>query len=140
MPTLNKKKPKDAPPGYILRDAHKRKGYTRSNGIYVKPAMIPAAFTPDRGAPGKAPPSRRILPPVKNEHMLRNFGYSVYKSPSSRHVAINKAIKKYSILYVERHLTLILNYTPRNEPAHKTLAEDVKYIRSKKKPKKRKSK
>jgi len=128
---------KKPPSGYIIRDAHKRKAYIRRDGTRVKAALIPATYTPSRGVPGKAPPSRRILPPVENTRMLRNFGYSVYTSPSKRRAAINKAIKKYkSSLYVERHLTLIKNYTPKDEPAYKMLAEDVKYLQAKRSKKK----
>lgn len=124
-------KQKTCPKGFILRNAYQRKGYRRADGTYVKSAYIPAAYTPDRGAPGKAPLSRRVLPPVKNEYMLRNFGYSVYHTPKRRRIAIDKAVRKYkSSLYVERHLILIKNYTPHNEPAHKMLVEDVKYLRS----------
>jgi len=107
----------------------------------VKSTKVSVACTVDRGKPGKTPPSKRILPKIKNSGMLRKFGYKVSGTATSRHAAIDQAIKKYgSVVYVLNHLNLIKNYTPKNESWYPILVKDVNYLKqAHKKAKKKKT-
>lgn len=114
----------DCPKGYI-----KRSGYHRSHKkkkIYIKPTCVP-----DKGKPGKTPKHMKVLPPIKEQRLLRGYGYSTKNSASKRHASLDKGAKDKGTLYIQRHLTLIKNYTPKEEGHYKILNVDVEYLKSK---------
>jgi len=125
------------------RKAHPRKNYKRSDGTHVKHSYVdrtrvPSTCVPDKGAPGKTPSQKRVLPSVGKEKSLRRYGYSTKKSESKRHNALNKASEKYHPLDVLRRLNLIANYTAEPD-VEKVLRRDVRYMSKKYKQYKNKS-
>lgn len=82
--------------GKILRAA-----YRRSDGTYVK-----AACVPDKGAPGKTPASKRVLP----EPVAGDLG--VWKkdmAASKRHDSLRKVVERRGCRKVIGSLTLLRN-------------------------------
>lgn len=65
----------------------RRKGYTRSDGVRVKPTWIQNV-----GRPGKGP---RIFPPLRSGD-LKSFGYSTVSKlrASQRHSILSRASRK----------------------------------------------
>jgi len=88
--------------GHILR-----KGYTRKTGVRVA-----ATCVKDMGAPGKG---KDLIGPLKHGE-LSQFGYNTSKTVRSRHIALNKAVKKYGQLSVSRKLNALAVYTKRTSP------------------------
>lgn len=101
-------------PGKILRS-----GFTRKDGTFVKPACVP-----DKGAPGKTPASKRILPkPVPGE-----LGRWTKNIPaSSRHSALKKVVERRGCKKVIWSLTRLANLT--TDPPTKTKARsDARWL------------
>ena len=115
--------------GYILR-----KGYTRSSGSHVS-----AACTPDKGKPGKTPPSRQTLPAFKGDISLREFDYSTHASTQQRHVALKEAALEHGELTVLRHLNLARNYQA-DPQAKQVMGQDVNFLSKMYKSQRRQSK
>lgn len=103
------------PRGQIMREA-----FTRKNGT-----KVPATCVKDRGLAGKGP---KTLPKPKKSGMLTKYGYSLDKSATVRHSALNKAIAHDSYLEVLRHLNLIRNITATDSKNKQKLTDDLKYI------------
>ena len=127
--------------GYISRVAYNRKSHSRkahsrksrkgSKKIHVKGSRVSRSHvargcTPDKGAHGKTPKSRRSLPKLGTDIELGRYGYKLRLSDETRHKALRQASKDHGSLKVLRRLNLIANYTaePDNE---KILREDVQY-------------
>ncbi len=114
----------------------RRSSYTKKDGTRVASTCVP-----DKGKPGKTPKSQKILPPIKNNKYLRSSGYSTKKSKSERHKALDKVAAKSAknnstslqkgYAEVEKHLNLVRNYTPKGTKVHKTMSEDMKYLKMK---------
>jgi hypothetical protein len=103
-------------PGQIMR-----RGFTRSDGTYVKPGCVQ-----DQGAPGKTPASGRVLPQPK-AGMLK--GWKAADSAGKRHAALKKAVKAESCRSVINRLTLERNFTSRTSPTtSRTAAADAKWL------------
>lgn len=103
-------------PGKIMR-----KGFTRSDGTYVKPSCVK-----DQGAPGRTPASGRVLPAPK-AGMLK--GWKASDSAGKRHSALKKAVKAESCRSVINRLTLERNFTYRTSPkTAKTAKADAKWL------------
>ena len=127
-----------------IRKAHPRRSYKRSDSTrvkysYVDRTRVPSACVPDKGAPGKTPSHKKVLPSIGKEYSLRRYGYSTKKSESKRHEALNKASEKLHPLKVLRRLNLIANYTAESD-VEKVLRRDVRYMSKKYKQYKKKSK
>lgn len=80
-----------------------RRGYTKKDGTYVKPGCVP-----DKGAPGKTPAAKRILPkPVPGE-----LGRWTKAMPASeRHSALRKVVDRRGCAKVIWSLTRLANLT-----------------------------
>lgn len=115
----NKKGTRVARPGYI-----RRKGYTRSDGTKVR-----SAWVLDKGAPGKTPKRKQVLPKLK-ENGLKRFGYTLSNNQTSRQKAIRTAMKEEGKLPVLRRLVVIRSYHKRS-PYFSRLDKDVRYARGK---------
>lgn len=110
-------------------------GYIRRSGYY-RNSHVKSTCIPDKGNPGKTPKSRQVLPAIKDPGLLRGYGYSTKDATIKRHTSLDKGVKDKGILYIQRHLILIKNYTPKTEDHYSTLRSDVEYL-SKGKPKKK---
>ena len=86
----------------IHRKGHHRRGYTRSDGTYVKPCYVsPTTFkAKDRGAAGKG--IKKV--PIKRNNALTRYGYALNKPASQRHKSLNKAVKRYGAKRTWRRL------------------------------------
>lgn len=112
--------------GKIRRRAftQKRKGKT----IRVKSACIK-----DRGAVGRWQTVKRMLGigPLKKGH-LKGVGYDHTAKASTRHQAIDKAVKRYGKLSTLKKLNAIATYTKRTIPSRSnTYKTDMHYIQKK---------
>ena len=128
---------KKCPKGQIRRKSyskksHLRRSYRRKNGSrvkasYVDKAKVSSTCVPDKGAPGKTPLSRQVLPKLGKDVSLRRFGYDTDKSVRGRHEALDKASARHNPLKVIRHLNLARNYQA-DAKAKRVMGEDVKYM------------
>lgn len=110
-----------------IRRSYKKKDGTRVKASYVSRTQVPATCVPDKGAPGKTPPSRQVLPKFQKEISLRRHGYSVHKSATDRHKALDKATRKHDPLKILRHLNLARNYQA-DKDAKEVMEKDVRYM------------
>lgn len=83
-------------PGEILR-----KGYVTKHGVRVSPACVP-----DTGAPGKTPPSGRVLPEPKKGDLGK---WKKDLSTQKRHKALEKVVERRGCRDVIGSLTLLRN-------------------------------
>ncbi len=97
----------------------RRSGYMRSDGTYVKPACVP-----DKGAPGKTPASKRVLPKPKPGALGR---WSSKISDGRRHDALEAITDKRGCRKVIGSLTLLRNLSA--DPKVKIVAKgDAKWL------------
>lgn len=106
---------KECPKGKIMRI-----GYTRKNGTVIEPTCIK-----DMGKPGKGD---NILPKLKGDLHLGQYGYAVHKTAESRRQALRKASKDNDTLEVLRRLNLIRNYS-QNSRNKEIYNADVEYMK-----------
>ncbi len=78
-----------------------RRGYTRKDGTHVDPTCVP-----DKGAPGKTPASKRVLPKPKKGHLA---GWHADESAAKRRRALKKWVKKTNCRKTIGKLTLLRN-------------------------------
>lgn len=113
--------PKKCPANKVNRRSFTR---TLSDGkkVHVKRTCVP-----DKGAPGKTPKAKRILPKLDRKISLTKYGYSLSKTPRSRRASLARASSNHNPRKVLGRLNLIRNYTA--EPDNKEkLSEDVKWM------------
>lgn len=114
-------------PGTILRSGYVRKAYTRSDGVRVKRAVVPATRITDRGLPGKGP---KVIPTLK-KGVLGKYGYTSRKSAVKRHSALKRAESGESYKRVIDQLvavrTLNRNTNPRTA---KVFNSDIKWMQA----------
>ena len=115
------------------RKGHTRKAYTRSDGTrvkgsYVDKSKVPVTCVPDKGAPGKTPSSKKVLPKPGKDISLSRYGYSVHKSKSQRQAALKKAAQKTKPLKVLRRMNLLRNYQA-DAANKKAMSEDVEFMK-----------
>lgn len=104
-----------------------RVGYTTKRGTRVAPTCVV-----DRGAPGKTPDSKKILPqPKKGE--LAKYGYNTFESDQQRFASLKRAAADLGALSTRRHLQLIRNRTAKDEKSKHVLEvydKDLAYLKS----------
>jgi hypothetical protein len=98
----------------------RRKGYTRSDGVRVKPTWIQNV-----GRPGKGP---RIFPRLKSGD-LKSFGYSnVSKLPvSRRHSILSRASRKIDPLKLF-HKLLAISILTKRLPVSKKFKSNAEWV------------
>ena len=89
--------------GHIMR-----RGYTRRDGTYVKPACIV-----DRGNVGKGP---ALIGPLR-KGTLSQFGYSADASQAQRRHSLSMAIDEYGTTVVIRKLNAVCILNKNTNPA-----------------------
>lgn len=82
--------------GKILRAA-----FVRSDGVYVAPSCVP-----DKGAPGKTPAGKRVLPKPEPGSLGK---WSKWMLPSDRHAELKKTVSRRGCREVIGSLTLLRN-------------------------------
>ncbi len=107
-----------------------RRSYTRKNGVQVRTARVTNTCISDRGGTGKWNNTHNEpgIGELKKGRLTK-FGYSSKHAESTRHVAINKAIRAYGELAVYRMLNAIYVYTKNTSPAQaKIYKEDRDWV------------
>jgi hypothetical protein len=99
-----------------------RSEYTRSSGKSVR-----AVCVKNKGAPGKTPTSKKVLPKLKHG-LLTEYGYHLNEKSTKRQSAIRKAMRVEGNLPVYRRLVVLKTYR-KNEPGltYNRISSDVKY-------------
>ena len=108
------------PPGMIRRSA-----YTKKNKVRVKSGCIK-----DRGAKGRWQTEKRStgIGPLKSGDLI-SLGYRANDPAPLRHVAVDKAVRKYGRNSTIRKLNAIAVYTKRTNPSRsKTYKTDMSYV------------
>lgn len=108
------------PPGMI-----RRRAYTKKNKAHVKSACIK-----DRGAKGRWQTQKRMMGigPLSPGDLIV-MGYRANDPAPLRHVAIDKAVRKYGRNSTIRKLNAIAVYTKRTNPSRsKTYKTDMSYV------------
>lgn len=113
------------PRGQIEKSAYTVKGYTKSNGTHVKSFSVDPHCIKDMGKPGKG---EKILPKLKGEIHLGNYGYTIKQSSEKRRKALRDAIKDNDPLEILRHLNLIRNYQA-DKSNKRRFSDDVDYLK-----------
>lgn len=107
------------PKGKILIREYKKK-----SGIRVK-----SHCTVDKGAPGRTPKNKRVLPKLKNDEFA-GYGYST-KLPSSKRFSILKKIcKDLTYSSVIKRLVVLRSYNKRNPKLFTKFDKDIKSLQS----------
>lgn len=109
----------------------RRIGYTQKRG--KKTIRVKSACIKDRGAVGRWQTVKRMIGigPLKKGH-LKGVGYDPTNGATSRHNAIDKAVRRYGKLSTLRKLNAIATYTKRTVPSRsKIYKTDMHYIQKK---------
>lgn len=93
---------------------------TRYTGLYnVKPEL------------GRRKTRKNRIGPLR-KGLMKKVGYSVTAKTSSRHRAVDRAVKKYGKLSTLRKLNAVAVYTRRRSPTKsRKFKSDVKYVQKK---------
>ncbi len=104
--------------GQIRRASYSRRSYTRKNGRAVRSTRVSATCIKDRGSPGKWTQKHGSAGiGTLKAGRLSKYGYTSSKPATTRHMALNKAIKAYGAVSVYRMLNAVYVYTKRTSPA-----------------------
>ena len=118
----------------IRRRSYTRKAYTRKTGVSVRGSRVPARMIRDVGAPGKWRYEHMGAPGIGKlqKGLMSSLGYNVNAKATTRHTAVDKAVKKYGKLSTLRKLNAVAVYTRRTSPVKsRKFKSDVKYIQKK---------
>jgi hypothetical protein len=110
--------------GFILRKGYTRKGYFRSDGVFVEDTVVPAACIVDVGKPGKG------VKLIKGdlEDMLSPFGYKLALSDLARKKILMSAYDELDHLKLLKHLVYLRTLNKSRESLYDKLDKDVKFI------------
>jgi len=78
---------------------------------------------------GKAKESSKILPPVSDDIVLGDYGYTLQKPKKERQSSLKRASKKNNTLAVLRRVNLIRNYSKSVPLNYKKLSDDVEFLK-----------
>lgn len=97
-----------------------RSGFTRSDGTYVAPACVP-----DKGAPGKTPAYKRVLPTPEPGSLGK---WSKRMPDAARHAELKKTVDRRGCRAVIGSLTLLRNLTA-DRPTKAAAKADAAWVR-----------
>jgi hypothetical protein len=98
------------------------RGYKKKSGVRVR-----LHCTPDRGAVGRTPKSKRVLPKLKEDEFA-GYKYST-KLPSSKRLSILKKIcKDLTYSSVIKRLVVLRSYNKRNPKLYAKFDKDIKTL------------
>jgi len=112
---------KKCPKGMI-----ERVGFIRKSSSGKK--RIPSKCIKKQGRPGVKGPK---LIEMKELGLLRHFNYAIHSSDTSRHVALDKAVKKYGELKVLHRVNALRTFQKSHPDLWKRFDNDVKYLENK---------
>ncbi len=108
------------------------RSYKKKSGIRVKPHC-----TPDKGAKGRTPLKKRVLPKLKADEFVK-YGYSTKLSASKRLNKLKRAVKDLSYASVLKRIVVLRTYNKRNPKLYAKFDCDVKALQKWRKSKKAK--
>ncbi len=108
------------------------RAYKKKSGVRVKPHC-----TPDKGAKGRTPLKKRVLPELKKDEFTK-YGYSTKLSASKRLSKLKRAIKDLSYASVLKRIVVLRSYNKRNPKLYAKFDCDVKALQKWRKSKKTK--
>ena len=108
------------------------RSYKKKNGVRVK-----SHCTIDKGAKGRTPVKKRVLPKLKNNEFVK-YGYSSKLSASKRLSKLKRACKDLSYASVLKRLVVLRSYNKRNPKLYAKFDCDVKALQKWRKAKKAK--
>jgi hypothetical protein len=124
------KQSSECPPGQMLRKGYIRKAYDKveSDGktVHVSAQKIPPVCIDIVGKPVRA---KKLLPklPEEEKGKLRKEGYSLSASKSTRHKALENAVKKHGYNDIIWHLNYMRNISAYEKNKDK-FEEDMKFV------------
>jgi hypothetical protein len=124
---------KKCPPGQILVKGSSVKSYVRADGVRVKASKRAAYCVPDKGAKGKTPASKKVLPKLK-EGALAKYGLHdlEHMTVTDRMKGYEKAVKAEGYASLVARLNVLANYTKKSNPKfHKLVRADMERIKKK---------
>ncbi len=106
------------------------RSYKKKSGVRVKPHC-----TPDKGAKGRTPLKKRVLPKLKKDEFTK-YGYSTKLSASKRLSKLKHAVKDLSYASVLKRIVVLRTYNKRNPKLYAKFDCDVKALQKWRKSKK----
>ncbi len=106
------------------------RSYQKKSGIRVK-----SHCTPDKGAKGRTPSKKRVLPKLKNDEFAK-YGYSTKLTSSKRLSKLKRAVKELSYASVLKRIVVLRSYNKRNPKLYAKFDCDVKALQKWRKSKK----
>lgn len=100
----------------------------------MRGSRVSARMIHDVGAPGKWRYEHMGAPGIGplQKGLMSNMGYNVNAKAKTRHMAVDKAVKKYGKLSTLRKLNAVAVYTRRTSPVKsRKFKSDVKYVQKK---------
>ncbi len=108
------------------------RSYKKKSGVRVK-----SHCTPDKGAKGRTPLKKRVLPKLKSNEFVK-YGYSTKLSSSKRLSKLKRAVKDLSYASVLKRIVVLRSYNKRNPKLYAKFDCDVKALQKWHKSKKSK--
>lgn len=106
--------------------------YKKKSGIRVK-----SHCTPDKGAKGRTPIKKRVLPKLKANEFVK-YGYSTKLSASKRLSKLKRACKDLTYASVLKRIVVLRSYNKRNPKVYAKFDQDIKALQKWRKSKKSK--
>ncbi len=106
------------------------RSYKKKSGIRVK-----SHCTPDKGAKGRTPSKKRVLPKLKKDEFVK-YGYSTKLTASKRLSKLKHACKDLSYASVLKRIVVLRSYNKRNPKLYAKFDHDVKALQKWRKSKK----
>ncbi len=100
------------------------RSYKKRSGVRVR-----THCTPDRGAPGRTPRSKRVLPKLKNNEFV-GYGYSTKLPSSKRHSILKKICRDLTYSSVIKRLVVLRSYNKRSPKLFKKFDKDIKSLQA----------
>lgn len=108
------------------------RSYKKKSGIRVK-----SHCTPDKGAKGRTPSKKRVLPKLKADEFVK-YGYSTKLNASKRLSKLKRACKDLTYASVLKRLVVLRSYNKRNPKLYSKFDHDIKALQKWHKSKKSK--
>ena len=113
------------PPGYIVRDGYRRKGYLNKYGTYVRPTTVPPTCIKDLGKKGRGVDVFKL-----KGGDLTKYGYHLKESDTAkRRLALLRSGKEFKPLTVFRKVNALATLNKRTHPTYASRAKaDASWI------------
>lgn len=98
------------------------RSYKKKSGVRVK-----SHCTPDKGAKGRTPLKKRVLPKLKSDEFVK-YGYSTKLSASKRLSKLKRACKDLTYASVLKRIVVLRSYNKHNPKLYTKFDQDVKAL------------